>query len=355
MILFPFGKMTGKNAKKGVAANVNPNKAKSKPSIFQESRQINPRAGVPVQTSILQTQSLRVGTDQVDLPSAGVIGPVRTWDLPVQGDLTNIILDLSLVYSSGSTVTGSIQPSTAINYILINKIDGTPIMQIFGVVLHEMYKRFSIHNLDFPEPATAVVASATNSTLPSLSIQLPYLLLPGAAGPYQISFIYNSFAALGEYSANNGPVISAATGITSASVSNSITAYYGDSNGLESHIVPSSAHVSPGVNDLAQVMAVKNVSIVDFLMYGFVADSDLDHETLIVNGIAPAPYVTESQLASLYSAHIQATRATGVFWQFPSSQIAFNANSQFQLFLSSGATTSTVFFVYFRVSPPSGA
>ncbi len=350
VILWPFNKTTTMG-KRGVSANVPPKKAKTKVLSTQQPRTVNPRAGVPVQNTILEQQNLRVGTDQLTLGTS-VIGPVRTWDLPVSGDIVNIILDLNLAYSSGSTVSGSIQPSTAINYILINKADGTPVAQIFGVVLHELYKRFSIHYQDFVENANTVSASQTNTALPTQSVMLPYVQLPASAGPYQISFIYNAYSSLGSYATNNGPTITPASGLTGAILSNSITAYYGDADGLECHIVPSSSQVNPGVNDLAQVMAVKNVSIVDFLMYGFAADTDLDHETLIVNGMAPAPYVTESQLVALYESHIQASRAKGVFWQFPSSQIAFNANSSFQLFLSSTATTKNIQFTYYRLAPP---
>ena len=346
MVVFPWLPQSGKKATSSYVPPKASGNALAPP--VQVSRKSDPRAPVPVQGTVLQANSFRVGIDQATLGSAST-GNVRTWQLPTS-DINRMTLGLTLTYSSAATtVSGSIQPSTAISLMTISRSDGTPVVQVSGKVLHEIYKRFSEHNNDFSETSRTVTAGKTVTA--TVALPLPYLRLPAAGAPYNLEFNYNSISSLGSYAANNGPTVTAATGIKTASVSTSMTVFYGATEGLETRIIQSNVPVVTGENDLAQLMSVKNQSLVDVLMYGFAADTDLDYITLIVNGEAPIPYEGRETLISKYEDAIQAARATGVFWLFPSSQIAFNANSNFQLFQSDTATTTKLGFLFYRVAP----
>jgi hypothetical protein len=313
------------------------------------------RSPVTVQSSILEQQSLRTATDQWTGTTA-ISGIRQPWQLP-STNITNLTLGVSVAYSSGASVTGSIAPTSAIAYILINDENGRTVMTIPGNLLHETYKRFSPWTDDFTETASTVLASQSGTALATVPVQLPYLRLPALpdGAQYQVAVVYQPISALGSYATNNGPTVTAATGVTGYTVTVSITPTFGDADavgGLQSYLVPFSCQVSKGVNDLAQNMALKNVSVVDLLMYGFAADADLDHIQLTTNSGAQIPYEDEPNLLAAYFSKIQAARATGVFWLLPNSQIGFNASTSFQIFLTSGATTTVIYFLGYRVAPP---
>ena len=310
------------------------------------------RSPTPVQTSILEGQMLRVATDQWTGTSA-TSGIRQPWQLPAT-DQVGMVLSIGMSYSSGATVTGSIQPTTAIAYALINDASGRTVMTIPGNLLHELYKRFSPWTTDFAETATTVAASQSNTALPSVAVMCPWFAIPGLANgaQYQIALVYQPISALGSYGTNNSATVTAATGVTGYTITVGVTTYFGNTMGQQAYLTPYSNKVSPGVNDLAQNQAVKNVSINDLLMYNFAADTDLDHIQLSVNTGAQVPYEDEPNLLAAYLGHIQAARASGTFWLFPNSQIAFNATTSFQMFLAAGATTTTVYFLAWRLAPP---
>src|SRR5207244_2672352 len=87
-------------------------------------------------------------------------------------------------------------------------------------------------------------------------------------------------------------------------------------------------------------------AIAEMALYAFAADTDLDRIVLLTNGQAIEPHLPNALLAARDANEIQATRPTvangNLFWLHASSQFAINPTSQFQLFLVTGATTTSV-------------
>ena len=313
----------------------------------------NPRAGATVPATVLDPNNSRVGVDQATLGSAA-IGPVKTWTLPMIDDINDIVLSVASTYSSGATVTGSIQVTTFFSQILIQDATGKTLMTILPELLHPFYEHYSEYRNDFTDTSTTVAASQSAKALPTLSFSMPYVNLPVSGGPYQISFVYQAISGLGSWASDNVYPSTAATGLTAATVSVTISAGFGNVGGVESKLVPTSFSVSTGVNDLAQQVPSKNSSVADVYLYNFAADGDLDHISLTTPGsTAPQfPYETEGELAARWSSRIQATRGVGEFFLLPNSQVAFTVNTTFQVVLTSSATTTTLKVAIYRLSVP---
>ena len=307
-------------------------------------------APAPTPKTTLNAQNFRVGVDQATLGPASV-GPMRTWILP-NADINNINLTVSGSYSSGATVSGSIAITSAFSEIRISRANGTPIVILPGVVLHELYKRYGPKTEDYSETALTVAASASNAALNTTVIPMGWLRLPALGAPYAIEFRYVAYSALGSFAANNGPMVTAATGVTAASINTVITVIYGTTEGLETRVITNTILIGHGVNDIAQLMSMKKVPIDDLLLYGWAADGDFDHETLITQGSAPIPYESGYDLIAAYEGAVLATRATGVFWQFPTSRLLFDENSMFQVTESESGSTTSITALYYRVAAP---
>ncbi len=313
----------------------------------------NPRAGATVPATVLDPNNSRVGVDQATLGSAA-IGPVKTWTLPMLDDINDVELTVAGTYTSGATVTGSIQASTFFSQILIQDSTGKTLMTILPEFLHPFYEHYSEYRNDFTDTSTTVAASQTAKALPVITIPMPFVNLPVVGGPYQIAFVYQAISGLGSWATDNVYPSTAATGLTAATVSVTISAGFGDVNGMESKLVPTSFSVSTGVNDLAQQVPSKNSAVADVYMYNFAADGDLDHISLTTPGsTAPQfPYLTEGELAARWSSRIQATRGVGEFFLLPNSQVAFTVNTSFQVVLTSSATTTVLKVAIYRLSVP---
>ena len=65
--------------------------------------------------------------------------------------------------------------------------------------------------------------------------------------------------------------------------------------------------------------------------------------------------LSEGSIAGEDAAIIQATRPKGLFWLSPAlgTQIALNTSSTFDVYLASGATTTSITALAYRLSPPS--
>lgn len=304
-----------------------------------QSQITNPRAASPVSTTVANNISSFITTETMTLASANVTG--SSWDLQVTSDVTKIILGLTGTYSSGASVKGSIQTTTGLALVTVYK-NGSPVIQVANVHLHPLYERLSKWTDDFTDTAKTVAASQTKTALNSATVEIP-CSLPADGSKYMIQIQYSPYSGLGAYASNNGPTVTAATGVTAASITNAISVIYGDSiGGQTSHYVYTGFSVNTGINTVQQFMPVQNQSVQDVYLYNFAADSDLESLVITVNGQAVVPYEQESALAARNSNQIQATRPTGAFWVLPNSQIAFNNSSQFQVFLSSGASTTTI-------------
>lgn len=326
---------------------VPPSVQTSKGAPVQQTRHTNPRAAAPVPTTISEATSKKLVDETKTLGAAVVSG--QSYPLPTDYDIVNAILNLSLTFTSGSTGTGNIQASTAISEIRFINADGIVVADILGTQLHMLYERFSLHMTDFLDPSKAVPAAAAN-TVTNTQIPLPYLRLPSANGPFQIQIIYNPLSALGSYASDNGPKITPATDITAASIVCGITVLYGNAEGVTSYISSTNLPVSPGFNNLSQRMPVQNQSVAELFMYGFAADTDLEYLSIDVNGQTIETYLGEGDLSARDEQIIQAPRPAGMFWLLETSQIAFNASSTFNLFLSTSATTTAVYFVFYRLA-----
>ncbi len=298
-------------------------------------------------TTIAEGTSKKIVDETKTLGAAVVSG--QGYSLPTDYDIVNAILNLSLTFTSGPTGAGSIQASTAISEVRFIDANGTVVADILGTQLHMLYERYSMHMTDFSDVSKAVPAAAAN-TVVTAQVPLPYLRLPAANGPFQVMILYNPISALGSYAPNNGPKITPATDITAASIVCGITVLFGNAEGVTSYISSTNLSVGPGMNNLSQRMPVQNQSIAELFMYGFAADSDLEYISIDVNGQMIEPYLSEGDLAARDEQIIQAARPAGMFWLLESSQIAFNSSSTYNLFLASGATTTAVYFVFYRLA-----
>ena len=334
--------------RKGLAGTVpsttpRPAPAPGKP---QESRSTNPRAAAPVPTSLVQLSVQRVTTETRTLGAS----PVSTSSvpLPANDDIIDMYLNTTVTFDAGATVTGSVQATTAIQQIFIYNNYGEPVDIILGENLHMLYANYSIHKTDFTDTATTVVAS-TNSQSANSVVQLPYLRLPAADGPFSLMIFFSPLSSLGSWAANNGPTLTAATGLTSASVAVGIDVVYGNAEGVTSYIQPATIAVGPGENDIQTKVPMQNMTIAELILYNFAADSDLQFITIQTNGQVIESYTSEGQLVARDNAYIQAARPAGLFWLLPNSQFALNSSSTFAVFLTPTATTAHLKVVAYRV------
>lgn len=364
VVLFPLfrrrrghseGRGTGRTG--GPALPATPNTARPRTANALPSwNNTNPRAGPVVPTTSLQNNFAPRIVDQATLLKNSPIGPGRAYQMSPADDISNANMQIQLVYTSNpTTVSGSIQVTTAIQNVYILNPGGTIIQFYPGYILHAQYTRFNAVTTDFVDASTAVVVSG--ATLPTVTVQFPFISLPRPANPalggYQVQFQYASFASIGVWATNNGPKITAATGLLSASITVTWTPAIGEATNGEGRVmVGQLTGLAAGVNDEAQNMNVKNADVVDVLMQGFAADTDLDHITLQTNGGANLPFWTESDAVAAYTQKIQASRPTGQFWLLQSSQIAFNAATLFQIWLATGATTTSITVATFRYANP---
>ena len=334
--------------RKGLAGTVpsttpRPAPAPGKP---QESRSTNPRAAAPVPTSLVQLSVQHVTTETRTLGAS----PVSTSSvpLPANDDIIDMYLNTTVTFDAGATVTGSVQATTAIQQIFIYNNYGEPVDVILGENLHMLYANYSIHKTDFTDTATTVVAS-TNSQSANSVVQFPYLRLPAADGPFSLMIFFSPLSSLGSWAANNGPTLTAATGLTSASVAVGIDVVYGNAEGVTSYIQPATIAVGPGENDIQTKVPMQNMTIAELILYNFAADSDLQFITIQTNGQVIESYTSEGQLVARDNAYIQAARPAGLFWLLPNSQFALNSSSTFAVFLTPTATTAHLKVVAYRV------
>lgn len=325
---------------------------------YPATQEQNPR-GIPAgPTTVGLNNSKRQFTDQATLASNKSVDGKQQYNLPV-ADIIEVDLELSGTYSSGTGGSGNIQLTTAISWIFVNNPDGTPISIIPGYALHMLYERYSKTKIDFTDTSTAVEASQSNTALPTITVPMPYLSVPlaGAKGPeqgYQIEFTYASYGSVGAWGTNNLPTVTAATGLTGMSVTVKGRPYFGDTGGFERRIKTGnlSGLSEPGANQEGDIIAVKNVSIEDIALVNFAADADLDHIDYFSGGGAQDAQVSGADLTARWDRNIQATRPVGCWWFFSSSQIVLGAESTFDIYLSSGATTTKINYIASRLAAP---
>lgn len=349
--IFPYArkvKMPFGTPVKGLSGSV-PSKIPQKASpatTHQESRLTNPRAPAPVPTSIVQLSVQHVTTETRDLGAS----PVSTSSvpLPATDDIIDMYLNTTVTFDAGATVTGAIQATTAIQQIFVYNASGEPVDVILGEQLHMLYANYSIHKTDFTDSATTVVAS-TNAQSANAVIQLPYLRLPAANGPFSVMIFFSPLSSLGSWATNNGPSLTAATGLTSASVAVGFDVVFGNAEGVTSYIQSTTITVGPGENDIQSRVPMQNLTLAEVILYNFAADTDLQYISIQTNGQVIESYTSEGQLVARDNAYIQAARPTGLFWLLPNSQIALNSSSTFAVFLKQGATTTSIKVVTYRV------
>ncbi len=312
----------------------------------QQSRQTNPRAAAPVPTSLVQLSVQHVTSETRTLGTS--IVSTSSVPLPANDDIIDMYLNTTVTFDAGATVTGSVQATTAIAQVFIYNATGEPVAVILGEQLHMLYANYSIHKTDFTDTATTVTASTNSQTATSV-IQFPYLRLPAADGPFSIQVYFQPLSSLGSWASNNGPTLTAATGLTSASVAVGIDVVFGDAEGATSYIQSSTVSVGTGQNDIQSRVPMQNMTLAEMILYGFKADSDLQAITIQTNGQVIESYTSEGQLAARDNAYIQATRPTGLFWLLPNSQFALNSSSTFTVFQSSDATTTSIKVLTYRV------
>lgn len=308
--------------------------------------QSDPRAAKgTVPSSIMDIVTAHIGAEQATL-SAGNVGPLNTRAIPNAHDVIELVLTVAWTYNSASAVTGTIQASSAIAQVNIRTPDGSVIMSILGENLHSYFERFSKWTNDFTDTAYTVLASQTGTAGNTSAIPVP-VRLPAKYGPYQVDIIYAPLANLGAWAANNGPLITAATGVTAATFTVQQDAIYGDAGGYESHLVPATfGGLGAGVNDIAQTFPVKNKAVAEVALYNLAADADLDKIIILTNGQAIEPYLPRAVLAARDTHNIQAARPVAanadLYWLYPSTSFAVNPTTQFQVFLVPGATTTSI-------------
>jgi len=313
----------------------------------------NPRAAAPVTPSVMEVGTARIGAEQATL-TAGPLGPLNTRAIPNLHDVIGLLLSVTSIYSSGAGVTGSMTATSVLAQVNIRDPTGTVIMSVLAENFHSFHERFSKWTNDFTDTAVTVVASQSNVAGPTSQIRIP-CRLPASHGPYQIDIIYTNLAGVGSWAANNGPLLTAATGLTAFTATVQMEAIYGDAGGYESHFVPTTfGGLGVGVNDIAQNFPVKNQAIAEIAFTRFAADTDLDRIVIHTNGQSIEPHLSEAALVARDADAIQATRPTAangnVFWLFPSTQFAVNPTTQFQIYLDQGATTTTIrAWIYYLV------
>lgn len=322
-------------------------------STSNQGRLNNPRAAVVVPETIAAASGKHVTDVTRSLASTLTVSSSME-TLPTLGDIINMELDLQVLFDSGATVTGSVQATTAIDHVAIYNNHGSIIMTIRGSQFHMMYSDYSVHRTDFPDPLTAVVASA-NAQSASANIMMPYMSLPASAGPYSVVVYFVGFENLGNWATNNGPVLTAATGLTSATVICGINVIFGDAGGMESALTSVAIPMGVGNNTLVGKIPFANESIAELILYGFAADKDLQYLSIDTNGATVNGNLSESRIAAADAEIIQATRPTGLFWLGPAvgTQFALNSSSTFDVYLTNTATTTSITAVAYRLSPPS--
>lgn len=331
---------------KGLGGSVPPRMPVSSPPVsHQVSRHTDPRAPAPVPTSLVEQSTQHITDISKNLGSGAISS--ESIALPTTGDIVSMYLSNNLSFVPGATVSGSIQSTTSIEQIFVFNAAGTVIMVILGSQLHMLYEEFSLHTTDFSDPATTVVAS-TNGTANSVVI-LPYLRLPASSGSFSMQLYYTGVSNLGSWAANNGPALTVATGINSASVTTGVDVIFGNAEGGTSYISSASVPVQPGINPLQNKVPMQNETIAEMIMYGFAADSDLAYLRIVTNGLTVESYTTSNQLIARDEGRIQATRPTGLFWILPNSQFAMNTSSTFELFLNQTATTTSITVLTYRI------
>lgn len=350
-IVFPYPIKRGRTVipapKKGLSGSVPAKVARpTKASTPQVSKQTDPRAPAPVPTSLIQLSTQHVTTETRTLGTSVV--STSSVPLPATDDIIDMYLNTTVTFDAGSTVSGSVQATSAISQVIVYNNQGEPVMLILGEQLHMLYANYSIHKTDFTDTATSVTAS-TDSQSASCVIQFPYFRLPAADGPFSVQIYLQPISSLGSWATSNGPTLTAATGITSASVSIGIDVIFGDAQGVTSYIQSTTVDVGTGNNMIQSRVPMQNMTIAEMILYNFAADSDLQYIMITTNGQTIESYTSEGQLAARDNAYIQAARPTGLFWLLPNSQFALNSSSTFSVFLSSSATTKTIKVVTYRV------
>ncbi len=351
-LIFPYAKkikMPFGTPVKGLSGSVPakiPRPVSPASQTHQESRLTNPRAPAPVPTSIVQLSVQHVTTETRTLGSTAV--STSSVPLPATDDIIDMYLNTTVTFDAGATVSGSVQATSAIQQIFIYNAAGEPVDVILGEQLHMLYANYSIHKTDFTDTATTVVASTDSQTANSV-IQLPYLRLPAANGPFSVMIFLSPLSSLGSWATNNGPTLTAATGITSASVAVGIDVVFGNAEGVTSYIQSTTITVGTGENDIQSRVPMQNLTLAEVILYGFAKDSDLQYISIQTNGQVIENYTTEGQLVARDNAYIQAARPAGLFWLLPNSQIALNSSSTFAVFLSSNATTTSIKVLTYRV------
>jgi hypothetical protein len=338
----------------GLAAHVPARPAPAAaPSAEQQHHLANPRAAAPQPATHLEVVSQRVGVDQASTGTAPV-GPVRTWSLPVLADITRLTLGLSGTVSSGASGAGTLQTTTIISQVIIKGRDGAPVMFLLGEDLHAQYQRFSEFRNDFTDSALTITANMSNAALNAATFDV-FTRLPAHAGPYTIEFVYINTGGAGAWGTNNRPQITAATNVTAISINVAIDCQFGDAQGFEMHSVIASFPIAGSLNDLSQLIPVRERTVLDVWIYNATqsgaVDADLDHVTVIVNGASIEPFTSQAVLASRNTRVIQSTRPTATWWLLPTSQIAFNASSSFQVFMISAPVTNAYRFLFYFLQP----
>ena len=358
MVVFPgFRKplLSGQNGIRSKAASVPP---VSKPSALPSmkapaNRTVDPRAPIAVPTTVAAPSGKHV-TDVTKTLSASSTVSSSAEQLPTLGDIINMRLNTTVTFDAGATVSGSVQATTSIDHVEIFNNAGRIIMTITSEQFHMLFADYSPHKTDLSDPSTTVVAS-TNSQTATTYIQMPYVSLPASAGPYSVVIYFAGYSNLGSWASDNGPTLTKATGISSASVTCGIDVSFGDAGGLESNLVSTNVAVASGSNSLQNKVPFQNQSLAELILYGFAADSDLSYISVDVNGAAIVGNLSEGSIAGEDASIIQATRPKGLFWLSPAlgTQIALNTSSTFDVYLASGATTTSITALAYRLSPPS--
>ena len=358
MVVFPgFRKplLAGQNGIKSKSVSLPPVQKPSAPPSTKApvSRTVDPRAPVNVPTTVAAPSGKHV-TDVTKTLSSSSLVSSSAEQLPTLGDIINMRLNTVVTFDAGATVSGSVQATTSIDHVNIYNNSGRIIAVVTSEQFHMLYADYSPHKTDLSDPATTVVAS-TNSQTATTYIQMPYISLPASAGPYSIELFFAGYSNLGSWASDNGPTLTAATGITSASVVCGIDVSFGDAGGLESNIVSTAVSVGVGGNSLQNKVPFQNQSLAELILYGFKKDSDLSYLSVDVNGAAVVGNLSEGSIAGEDATIIQATRPTGLFWLSPAlgTQIALNTSSTFDVYLASGATTTSITALAYRLSPPS--
>lgn len=311
----------------------------------QQPRTVNPRAPAPVPTSILEQSTQHIADISKTL-STGVISS-ESIALPTSADIIDCYLNTTVNFTPGATVSGSVQATTALEQIFIFDAVGAVTMVILGEQLHMLYSAYSVHKTDFPDTAVTLVASTPGSA--NSVIQIPYLRLPAASGPFSMQLYFVGYGSLGQWGTANAPTLTAATGITSASVVVGVDVIFGNAEGATSYLNSATLSVSQGINPLVNRVPMQNQSIANMILYGFSADDDLGYVRIVTNGQTIEGYTTYGQLIARDAAMIQATRPTGLFWLLPNSQFALNSSSTFDIFGATGISTQQITVVMYRV------